>query len=402
MKKILSLLVISILVLAGCSSTNASDEKVVVWAMGNEGKMLSSMTELYMEEFDVEVEVVPIPWSEARNKLQTAVAAKEGPDLVQMPSTWLAEFSEVGALADLSEFTDEFANFDKSLYFDGIQGTMEYNGVFTSVPWFADASALFYRTDLLEEVGYTEPPATWDEFLDVSQKLVNQGVTTYGPDFYTGSQLLSFQGAYTNGWEHADAEGKPNFLDPKYAETLEFINQFFVQDLALFEDEINESLGFSTERIAMFFSGPWRISILENDYPELDGKWTVAPLPHNGTETAAISSANFVIWEWSQNKKATAHFANWMLEDEQQVAWYTEASVLPSKKTAWDADVLQNDEMVATFGKILETAQMPPFIPEWETLAQEVIKQTDIYFYGEQTIDETVEKIQLDVTKIVE
>jgi multiple sugar transport system substrate-binding protein len=51
------------------------------------------------------------------------------------------------------------------------------------VPWFTDAGMFYYRRDLLERSGFSEPPRTWDEMKQVVQKVQADQGTRYGFDF---------------------------------------------------------------------------------------------------------------------------------------------------------------------------------------------------------------------------
>ena len=67
---------------------------LTIWAMGNEGDLLDDFAKGFEKENpDVKVKVTAIPWSSAHDKLQTAIAAGNGPDLAQMGTTWMADFS---------------------------------------------------------------------------------------------------------------------------------------------------------------------------------------------------------------------------------------------------------------------------------------------------------------------
>ena len=67
---------------------------LTIWAMGNEGDLLGDFVKGFEKENpDVKVKVTAIPWSSAHDKLQTAIAAGNGPDLAQMGTTWMADFS---------------------------------------------------------------------------------------------------------------------------------------------------------------------------------------------------------------------------------------------------------------------------------------------------------------------
>lgn len=81
--------------LAACGSSNnsAKDSEVLnIWGMGDEVKQLSKMTDKFTDETGIEVKIQSIPWSNAHDKLLTAVASKSGPDVLQMGTTWMPEF----------------------------------------------------------------------------------------------------------------------------------------------------------------------------------------------------------------------------------------------------------------------------------------------------------------------
>lgn len=84
---------------------------LTIWAMGNEGDLLGDFVKGFEKENpDVKVKVTAIPWSSAHDKLQTAIAAGNGPDLAQMGTTWMADFSNsfstVPDNLDMSDFSD--------------------------------------------------------------------------------------------------------------------------------------------------------------------------------------------------------------------------------------------------------------------------------------------------------
>lgn len=84
---------------------------LTIWAMGNEGDLLDDFAKGFEKENpDVKVKVTAIPWSSAHDKLQTAIAAGNGPDLAQMGTTWMADFSNsfstVPDNLDMSDFSD--------------------------------------------------------------------------------------------------------------------------------------------------------------------------------------------------------------------------------------------------------------------------------------------------------
>lgn len=383
--------------LVGCGNESTeitSDEPLTVWAMGYEGEQLPKMAEQFTEETGIEVEVLAIPWDQAHDKLLTAVASQEGPDVVQLGTSWIAEFAEAGALADLSVYAEEYPEtFGTSEYFPGTEGYMYYEGTMVTVPWYVDTRVLFYRTDLLAEVGYTEPPATWEELYDCASKLVGQGVSEYGIQIYGAD--LSFYEVYSwsYGWTFFDENGNLNFDDPVFQESIEYYNSFFEAGLSPLDNSTDVMVGFSSGTIPMFFSGPWMVSVIQNDYPELEGKWAVAPVPAGDIQTSVLGGANWCIWEWSDQKDEAAQFIDWMNQPEQQVEWFEICGVLPSKISAWEDPILADSPYLEVFETQLYSVQAAPLIPELEAISMAILVEADNYYFGKQDIETTMTNI---------
>ncbi|MGV2787257.1 extracellular solute-binding protein, partial [Clostridium perfringens] len=175
-------------VLAGCSG---GSEKADGGSKGGEGKkelkvwlMGDTTDETLIKAYEeknpgVKVSVQLIPWGSAHDKLLTAVASKSGPDVVQMGTTWIPEFAQAGALLDLTPYLEQYPNLKQENYFDGAVQTMSYDDKVVSIPWYVETRVLFYRTDILAEVGYPEGPKTWDEMKDAGKKLAARGDGNY-------------------------------------------------------------------------------------------------------------------------------------------------------------------------------------------------------------------------------
>ena len=116
---------------------------LTVWAMGNEGDLLGDFV------------VTAIPWASAHDKIQTAIAAGTVPDVIQMGTTWMADFAD--AFAPVPE------NFDLSDFSAGPLEAGQVNGEQLGVPWYVDSHVLYYRTDIAEQAGWDHAPETLDE-----------------------------------------------------------------------------------------------------------------------------------------------------------------------------------------------------------------------------------------------
>ncbi len=201
---------------------------IEVWAMGAEGESLDVLGEAFTEANpDATVEVTPVPWEGAHDKIATAIAAGETPDVSLIGTTWMGEFGETGGLdptpMDLFE-PDEF--------FAGPWESTVVNGTSYGVPWYVETRVLFYRTDLADQA-LLEPPTSWDELKSFVQGLQQQGGAEHGIYLQPG-QAGSWQTFLPFGWQNGAqlTDGNEYTIDsPEMVEALEYFTSFFDEGL---------------------------------------------------------------------------------------------------------------------------------------------------------------------------
>ncbi|MGD7044526.1 sugar ABC transporter substrate-binding protein [Jeotgalibacillus proteolyticus] len=390
--------------LAGCGGgegSGDSENTLSVWAMGEEGKLLDEMTEAYEEENpDITVDVQAIPWDQAYDKLLTAVASGNGPDVLQLGTTWVAEFADAGALLDLTEHMEDYPDFDLDNYFEGAQTSMKYDDQIVGIPWYVETRTMYYRTDLLEEVGYSEAPATWDELKDAATKLTESGENVYGLDIDLNDQITPFIFAWQNGFEF-DTEN-PNFTSPEFTEALEYYTSYFKEEISTTSEGIDIVQAFKDGQKPIFFSGPWMINILNDQAADLEGQWAVAEMPAQKSNVSSIGGANFSVFHNSEKVDEALDFIAYMNEVDTQLEWMDKSNTLPSRLEAWEDPVLAEDEMYSVFGKQLENTKGAPPIKEWEKIAQELLSSIERINIGGADIDEELESFNEKAETIIE
>jgi multiple sugar transport system substrate-binding protein len=82
-------------------------------------------------------------------------AGKITVDFIGGDVIWPAQFAAQGYVLDLS---DHFTSEMKSKNLQPPVKATEYDGKTWAVPWFTDAGMFYYRKDLLEKSGSSEPP----------------------------------------------------------------------------------------------------------------------------------------------------------------------------------------------------------------------------------------------------
>ncbi len=94
------------------------------------------------------------------------------------------------------------------------------------VPYAYYQWGVYYREDLFEQVGVTEPPKTWEEFKEVGAKLNEAGITpvTIGTKFlWTAAGWFDYINMRTNGLDfHIELmDGKVPYTDERVVKTFE-------------------------------------------------------------------------------------------------------------------------------------------------------------------------------------
>lgn len=369
----------------------AGEKKTLsVWAMGEEGiRLREIIPEFEKENPGINVELQIIPWGAANEKITTAVVGGLPPDLCQMGTTWMPEFSSMNAFADLSQFIDSSKTINKDNYFQGAWTSCVYEGNPYGIPWYVDTRALFYRKDILQKAGYENPPKTWDELIMIGLAIKNMKIDVnkdgkidrkdihYAMDlpvFDHGALLLSSFIWQNGGRVLTDDMTKSALLEPETTEALWFYVSLFQEGIAGVRAaaDIRIEQAFASGYYAMFVSGPWTIYNLNKYAPEIKGLWDVAMLPGRKSRTSFIGGCNLVIFRQSTEKENAWKFIEFMSRPETQVKWYRINKNLPSRKDAWKDPVFAKLRLVQRFKEQLEDSRPTPMIENWDEVADKL------------------------------
>jgi multiple sugar transport system substrate-binding protein len=414
MKRTLGIILASTLLLggalAGCSSKDESSGKdangkttITLWGMGAEGKLLPEIVKDFEKENpDIHVEVQALPWDNAHDKLLTAVASKSGPDVVQMGASWVPEFAAAGALMDMAPYVSKYPELAPKNFFEGAVGTTKYEGKSVGVPWYTETKILFYRSDLLKQVGYNEAPKTWEELSDAAQKLTARGKGKYGIAFSAKEQSLGFMFALQNGSKLVDEQGNPLFNQPPFVEAVKYLNSFFQNGSNALDLGIDSIQGLQGEgTVPMFISGPFMIKQIKDRAPELDGKWNVAELPAKENNLSVLGGADLSIFQFSKHPEESAKFLAYMSKPETQLKWMELASVLPAATKSWEDPKLKNDPMLQVIRNQLDHSVAMPQLAAWEEVSQQFIKSFERIYRGQADVQKEMDSYNQQAASIM-
>jgi multiple sugar transport system substrate-binding protein len=389
---------------AGCS--RGSDPGTIsFWAMGNEGSNVPLLLPAFERAAGLKVEVQPLPWSAAHEKLLTAYAGNSLPDVSQIGNTWLAELAAIGALAPLPAA-------QRGLLHDQFPAVLDTNRIGDTVygvPWYVDTRVQFYRTDLFRRAGHAAPPMNWADW----KSSLHEVKRIAGPGNYAILLPLNeFEQLLTFGLQQEEPllrnqSSRGNFSSAGFKSALAFYKSLFDERLAPIATASQISnlwTEFAKGFFSVFISGPWTIGDMKSRLPaDFQPNWMTAGMPGpNGPGATAPGGSSLVVFKKARNPQAAWRLVQYLSQPEVQAEFQILTGDLPARRTAWTVPALAGDPHVRTLGIQLERAQAVPKVPEWERIVTEMQVVAERMVRGEFTVDAAAAEIDQRADRLLE
>ena len=381
--------------------------------MGAEGEAVLKLLPSFLDSHpEVKVKTQMIPWTAGQEKLITAYASDNLPDVFQLGNTWIPQFVTLNALETLDSLISYSNQVKKSNYFDGIWETNVIENSVYGIPWYIDTRVLFYRTDILQQAGLNRAPKTWDELYQVSQKIKRN---LNNPEKYAiylpTNEWAPFVIFGLQNGANLLREGNTlgDFQAKEFEEAFDFLMKFHNEKLAPIgiSQVTNVYQAFADEYFSMYISGPWNINEFKKWMTgNLSDCWMTAPLPAPDVSRPGLSLAggsSLVISTRSANKKIAWRLIEFLSEPEIQLKFFKLLNNLPAVKQAWEDSLLQNDPYIQAFFAQFHRVVSTPKVPEWEQIAFSKIQQyAEEAARGNLSVPEALRRLDQDVDRILE
>lgn len=334
-------------------------------------------------------------------------------DVILGDVIWPAQFAANGWIVDLS---DRFPEEERQNFLSGPIESMSYEGGMYGVPWFTDAGMMYYRTDLLEQSGFSEPPSTWEELKEIAQQVQQDQGTNNGFVF----QGANYEGGVVDGlefiWTHGGAVlgDSPDqiVIDSPEAIAGLTMERSMIEDgvspqaVANFKED--ESAGAFLQGNAVFLRNwPYVYGLLsdpEQSEISLD-QVGVAALPsgEGGESFSGLGGWNFYISAFSENQDAAYEFVQFMTAAEQQKFRALEGGYLPTLQDLYDDQEILDEVPVVDLGReALENTRPRPVSPVYSDMSLRMGEQFNASLNGDIPPEEAVTTLQTELQDIVD
>jgi len=409
-RAVIAVVAVAITLAAGCGRSSGGGDTqakavgggkatgtVTVWAMGTEGEKLAAFAKDFTAENPgATVNVTAVPWDAAHQKIASAIAARQTPDVSMIGTTWQGEFAKSGAL---DPTPSDVAS--AGAFFPGAWDTTKVGGTAYGVPWYVETRVLYYRTDIARKAGITAAPKTWADLTAMATAMQAKGGAKWGIYLQpgkTGSWQTLMPFAWSNGASITDGTNY-TFDSPQMTQALQYYQSFFTKKLSptdLPNGELEPDFGKGS--IGAFVSGPWEGALV--DQLGAKGKYAVAPLPAGQSSTSFIGGSNIAVFKDAKNRDGAWKFVQWLSRPDVQVKWYKAVGDLPAVQSAWQEPALSGDTTLTTFGQQLKSAKAPPSFPTWEQVAAVLDTEVEKVANGKEDAAAALRSVQSQASSI--
>lgn len=273
--------------LSGCGASDGKTHlKFQIWDVAQRASM-QAICDAYTEKNpDVTIEVQVTSWNEYWTKLEAAAESNTMPDIFWMHTNQILYYSDFGMLADVTDlYADEDPNYYQNHFSDiSIGNAQGSDGRTYGVPKDKDNLFLVYNKEMFDAAGvaYPDEDWTWDDLVGASQTIYDK-TGKYGYMAYNDDQMGYWSFVYqAGGCILTEDKTRAGFDQPGTRKGMEFYvglqNYDWCPEQTYFA-ETAPGTAFFSEVGAMYVEGNWELMNKCVNFPNMAGKWDIAPMP---------------------------------------------------------------------------------------------------------------------------
>lgn len=353
-------------------------------------------------------------YGDIREKTLAAIAAGSPPDLSIAYQNVVAEYAEAEVVEPLDDYIASqkygLTAGEMADYFEAfIKGDRypAFGNKMLSFPPNRSMEVMYYNVDWLNELGYDEPPETWDEFYEVCKAATDEAAGTAG--YCISPSASTFAGwVWTRGGEILSADGKSVVFQEEGTEALTFLKKLVDEGLAYqMAERYGDQTDFANEKVVFTFGSTAGLPYYDQ---AVEGKfeWSIAPLPH---ETAApivdMYGPSISVFQTTPEKQlASWLFLKWFTAPEQTAEWAITTGYFPVRKTAAESEAMKTHfaetPLYEKAFSFLPYAKTEPTIAGWQAVRDAIYNAIIGVIAGERTPEEAIAEAVAEAEAVIQ
>lgn len=391
----------SLIILGALLISCSKEEKVLkfwhFWSEPNQARVIKEIISEFERNHNCKVEVSELSWNDGKTKLILAFNSRTAPDILELGSDWVAQFSSANILEPLDS-----NEFKANRFLDYTIQPGKFKGILYAIPWVIGTRVLYYNLELMEKSNIHNPPKTLDELLEYSRRINDSG-NGYGFGANGSDPHRLYKKIlpliWTFGGDIVDTNDDININIPATAKA--FHTYFQLSRAGIIETQKQIDLYFVQGKVAFCFSGEWLLTMINQANSNLKFGTTLMP-GVDGRPGISFSGGEYLAINAESKHKDLAKKLILFLIDEKNVI--NLCNKIPSAGFPPDTNTfkkLQNiiNQHKAIFLEQLKYSKMTPVHPRWieiepiieQALVEVIFQKKEIY----QSIQEAQRRIEI-------
>ncbi|MDP4236145.1 MAG: extracellular solute-binding protein [Bacteroidota bacterium] len=409
----LTVLSVLLAVLFALSSCSKSQKNITLrfshfWTEPGQRAVLDSvLSDFKKENPGLDVAVLDLSWADGKTKLMINFNARTAPDVLELGSDWIAQFSSSNVLENLTNVSSLQPRFEQAPEYANEPG--KWKGLFYAVPWFVDTRVLFINRDLLDQATDSilikgkfrvDPLSTWDGMYQfgeaIQTKGVGKGIGVNGSDVHRLYKKILPQ-IWSNGGEILGRDGSPTFATKANIEAL----TFYVKQLnaGVLESQKNLDDLFKRGSLGILYSGSWLFAPLQ----KADFHWVCAPFPgNNGHPGISFAGGEYLAVNANSERKAESEkLVAFITRPDNELRLAKAFNIFPADKNLQQDSFYLNRNQGKVFIEQLAHARMTPVHPKWLEIEAILEDETAQALYKKKTPEEAMKSCDVRVRELL-
>ncbi|XWN53402.1 extracellular solute-binding protein [Anoxybacillus flavithermus] len=333
-----------LLFLVGCKAEEVDEKdsssgkvKIEFFHYKSEAKDTFDKLIAKFEKENPNIDVVNVNPPDAETVLKTRVAKRDIPDIVAIgANSTFAELSKAGVFVDVTNAPE--LDSIQPAYIDMLRDVTGLEKVY-AIPYAANAVGIIYNKTIFNELGLTVPK-TWDELIDVAEKVKAAGKTPFYftfKDAWTTLPAYNALAANTQGENFFDQlnDGKTTFQKGYKEATEKFVQLLEYGHKDNFgKGYADGNVAFAKGESAMYLQGIWAIPEIRKANPDIELGVFPYPATNDPENTKLVSGVDLLlaISKTSKHPEEARKFVNFLLDPENAKFYLSEQNAFSAIK----------------------------------------------------------------------
>ncbi len=396
-----------LLLILGCSKEKSDRIILQFWQFWTDPQVKPTVSALIQkfekENPDIKVQLTDLTWANGHEKIVVAFASNSAPDVLELGSDWVPEFSSQNVLLDLTSAVDSIKGRYR-MWEPGSLGDKIY-----AFPWILDTRVLFYNKDLMKKTGLNpnHPPQTWEELLGYAKKVNRPQRGIYGFGVNSAERHVLYKKflpfLWGNGGKILTDDNSTCLINSK--EVIDALN-FYIElsKYGLLDTQRRLGEAFVQGKIGFLISGGWLLREIQKNNLPVNFGVALMPQPdiNRGTPTSFAGGEFLVINQKTKYPQEALKLVRFLTRlDNCLELCKAIGTPSPSDTLAIYDLYYQNDPSLKIFQEQLKYALSPPATPKWVYIEEKIEKAIEEAMYQRKTPSQALEDAKKEIDQLL-